>query len=193
MSWQKQILDALEDLDRAEGPHGLYGMRQAHAKNGRLPKFAHLLSTGKTGILKPNDFQSIQSRFRSDDLWFYTGNEHVVLTVRDFATTKVRQFGSEFRVDDHEQKSVADSGLDLETSVPKLSKNRAKGSAYGILLIAHYRQLKEIETLLGRSTDPDFLARYQVCHFTRNWIDRYDRKFQTALHLWSSLPQRAEP
>jgi hypothetical protein len=193
MSWQKQILDALESLDRAEGPHGLYGIRQAHAVNGRLPKFAHLLSAGKTSIFKSNDFQFTQSRFRSDDLWFYTGNEHVVLTVRDFATTKVRQFGSEFRVDDHERKSAADFGLDFETSVPKLSKNRSKDSTYGILLIAHYRQLKEIEAVLGRSTDPEFLARYQVCHFTRNWIDRYDRKFQTALHLWSCVPERAEP
>jgi hypothetical protein len=195
MQWQKHILDALESLDRSEGPHGLYGIRQAHAVNGRIPKLAHLLSSGETSIFKANELRSIQSRFRTDHLSFFSRyeNEHVVLTARDFATTKVRKFGSEYRVDDHQRKSATNTALDLETSIPKLSKKRCRDCIYGILLIAHYQQSKEIEPLLGRSTEPDFLARYQVCHFVRKWIDRYHRNFQTALHLWSSLSDRPDP
>ncbi len=50
--WQIVILDALEALDQKEGPHGLYGIRQAHSSSGRLPKLAHLLgSPGKLIIM----------------------------------------------------------------------------------------------------------------------------------------------
>ena len=41
----------------------------------------------------------------------------------------------------------------------------------------------ELQSLLGRSANPQFLNRYGVAHFSRNWEDRYDRGFQTAIHL----------
>jgi len=193
--WQIVILDALEALDQKEEQHGLYGIRRAHSSSGRLPKLAHLLSSpGKTDILRCNGFRAIQSRFASGDLWFSTKTgECVVIQVLDYATTKVRHYGSTYRVDEHHTKKVKEPDWELESLVPKLSTKQRIDSTRGILLVVHFRQEKEVKTLLGRSADQDFLGRYQVSHYGRGWQDRYGRDFSTAIHLWTSLKKAAEP
>ena len=193
--WQILILDALEALDRREEPHGLYGIRQAHSSKGRLPKLAHLFSSpGKTDILRCNGLRGIQTRFGASDIWFTTGSgECVVLQVLDYATTKVRHYGSAYRLDEHHSKEASEPDWELERLVPKLSTRKHNDSTRGILLLTHFRHEKELESLLGRSTDPDFLGRYQIAHFRREWQDRYGRDFRTATHLWTSLVAPVEP
>ena len=186
--WQILILDALEALDQQEEPHGLYGIRQAHSSKGRLPKLAHLLSSpGKADILRCNGLRGTQSRFGSSDLRFSTGSgECVVLEVLDYATTKVRHYGSAYRLDEYHTKPTTEPDWELESLVPKLSTKKRSNSTRGILLLTHFRHEKALNCLLGRSTDPDFLGRYQVAHFKREWQDRYGRDFRTAMHLWTS-------
>jgi hypothetical protein len=185
-SWEIVILDALEALDRKEGPHGLYGIRQANSSGGQLPKLAHLLSsTGKTGILRSSGFRSIQTRYSGSDLWFSTGTgECIILHVLDHATTKVRQYGSAYRLDAHHPKAAKEPGWQLESLVPKLSTRGDTVYTRGLLLVAHFRTEKDLGSMLGRSTKPDFLGRYQIRHFARDWQDRYGRDFRTAIHLW---------
>jgi hypothetical protein len=186
--WQIAILDALEALDRKEEPHGLYGVRQAYSTGGRLPKLAHLLSSpGRTDILRCNGFRSTQSRFASHDIWFSTEDgDNIVLQLLDYATTKVRHYGSSYRVDERHTKKPKEPDWELESLVPKLSTKQRTCSIRGILLIVHYRQEKELVGRLGRSADADFLGRYQVSHVSRCWQDRYRRDFSTAIHLWSA-------
>jgi hypothetical protein len=184
--WPIQILDALEALDREEVPHGLYGLRQAYASKRRIPTLAHLFSsTGKASILARNGFEGIQTRSTSADIYFSTGGgESVGLHVLEYATTKVRHYGSTYRLDKHYAKKSKDPNWELESLVPKLSKNRI--STRGILLLAHFQNNEQLEKVLGRSTEPDFLSRYHVTHTVREWQDRFGRDFRTAVHLWSS-------
>ena len=193
--WQVVILDALAALDEKEGPHGLYGIRKAHSTGKRLPKIAHLLSSpGSTDILRCNGFCAVQSRLDSGHLRFTTRTgERVVLQVLDHATTKVRHYGSSYRVDEGHTKKPKEPDWELERLIPKLSTKQRLDSTCGILLVAHFRQEKEIKTLLGRSADQKFLRRYQISHFGREWRDRYGRDFCTAIPLWTSMQATAEP
>src|SRR6266446_6140063 len=99
--WPTSMLDALEALDGQEKPHGLYGIRQAHSQKGRLPTLAHLLSSfGKASKFRPAGVRGIRNRFGSDAIGFCTeAGECVALQVLDYATTKVRHYGSVYRLD----------------------------------------------------------------------------------------------
>ena len=185
------LLDCLESLDRQESPHGIYGIRQAYSTNGRLPTLAHLFSSaGSTNILRPCGLKGNQSRYDSDDLRFglETG-ECISLQVLDYATTKVRLFGSTYRLDDHQAKKSEQPKWDLESKVPKLSGSSQGALTMGILLLIHYASGSEIMSVLGRSTSLEFLSRYQIAHFNHVWEDRYKRGFQTAIHLWTAQMQ----
>jgi len=190
-SWQIRFVDGLEALDREEAPHGLYGVRQARSDGSRLPGLAHCLSaSGRTGFLRRNGFRGSQSPFGLGRLNFTTeAGKQVVLEVLDYATTKVRHYGSAYRLDEHHGKPPKQPLWDLEILVPKLSTRRHADRIRGILLIVHYRHEREISDVLGRTTGAGFLDRYELLHVARGWEDRYGRDFQTVVHLWT---QRVE-
>jgi hypothetical protein len=190
--WPITLLDHLELVDTQEAPHGLYGMCRAYAPEGRLPTAAHVLSApGKVGLLKKCGFSGSTTGQRSDVLEFTAEGESVSLQILDYATTKVRHYGSVFRIDKRHVKQQRDPAWDLETLVPKLERDRYW--TYGILLIAHYSSIREIEGVLGKTTDPAFLDRYKLALHHREWEDRYARGFCTALHLWVPRDDDAEP
>ncbi len=184
--WQKVVLDGLEALDGQESPHGLYGLREAYSVEGRRPSLAHLLgASGKTSVLRHAGFQDLHSRFGSEKLRFRTEDgDGVALQVLDYATTKVRQYGSAYRLDTHHGKLPTPPDWDLESLVPKLPDGTP--GTRGILLVAHFASGKELPDLLGRSTSPEFLSRHGVAHFSRGWEDRHGRGFLTAVLLWNS-------
>jgi hypothetical protein len=184
--WQKVVLDGLEALDGLESPHGLYGLCEAHSVEGRRPSLAHLLvASGKTSVLRQAGFQDLHSRFGSEKLRFRTEDgDGVALQVLDYATTKVRHYGSAYRLDTHHGKVPAPPDWDLESMVPKLPDGTP--GTRGILLVAHFASGKELPDLVGRSTSPDFLSRHGIAHFSRGWEDRHGRGFQTAVLLWNS-------
>lgn len=182
-TWPARLLDQLENVDRKEAQHGLYGIRHAYAPEGILPSAAHVLSApDKAGLLKKCGFGGGTTRPGNDLLTFTAGREAVSLQVLDYATTKVRHYGSAFRIDKRHGKPSREPSWDLESLVPKLRRDR--WGTYALLLIAHYTLAREIESVLGKSVDPAFLDRYALAHEGREWEDRYGRGFRTALHLW---------
>src|ERR1051326_5821863 len=171
-SWPTQILDQLERIDAREAPHGLYGFRNAYASEGRLPTAAHVLGSprmadllGKCSFAKRSFYQS------SETLIFAAGVERVSLQILDFATTKVRHFGSVFRLDKRHTKRSNEPRWDLETLVARLSRPRWSNETASLVLIAHYVSPKEIEVVLGKTIQPAFLERYELAHHTREWDD----------------------
>lgn len=132
-------------------------------------------------------------RYGANVLRFNTGaGECVVLEVLDYATTKVRRYGSAYRVDDHHTKQAKGAAAEVESLVPKLFTKKRSNSTGGILVIAHFRDPKELQNILGRNTDTHFLSHYQISHFSREWEDRFKRDFRTALHLWT-CPAKTSP
>jgi hypothetical protein len=184
-SWPTHLLDQLELLDTKEAPHGLYGIRRAYVPEGRLPSAAHVLGApGKADLLRKCGFSGRSSDQWSDTLSFSTGAERVSLQILDYATTKIRHFGSAFRLDKRHTKQSTEPRWDLETLVPRLSKQSCSRETCALLLIGHYVTPREIEGVLGKTIQPAFLDRYSLEHHTRAWDDWYGRGFRTALHLW---------
>jgi hypothetical protein len=184
--WPIRLLDQLEILDTDEAPHGLYGIRRAYAPEGPLPTMAQVLgSPRKVGLPAKCGFAGRAHGW--ENLSIATGSAHISLRILDYATTKVRHFGSAFRVDRNPGKASKEPAWDLMTLLPKL-----RGS-HALLLVAHTATVKEIETVLGKTTDPAFLERYALDHHAREWDDRYGRGFRTALHLWVPRTDPREP
>ena len=182
-SWPIRLLDQLELLDTEEAPHGLYGIRRAYAPEGPLPTAAHVLGSPRlAGLLRKCHLQGPSPRPNSDTLTFTAGGEEVWLQVSAYATTKVRHFGSAFRLDKHPGRQPQEPRWDLESLVPKLRRDRYQTRS--LLLIAHTVNPREVEAVLGKTTDPAFLDRYVLTHLTREWDDRYGRGLHTGLHLW---------
>jgi hypothetical protein len=191
-SWPIRLLDQLELVDAQEAPHGLYGIRRAYAPEGPLPSAAHVLGSPRmAGLLQKCRFSGRSPKPGSDVLSFTAGSESVSLQILDYATTKVRHFGSAFRLDKHPGRQPREPRWDLESRVPKL--RRGWYGTSGILLIAHTVSARETEGLLGKTADPAFLDRYVLTHHIREWDDRYARGFRTALHLWVPRMDDAEP
>jgi hypothetical protein len=192
--WPTRLLDQLELVDIQEAPHGLYGMRRAYVPEGRLPSAAHVLGApGMVDLVSQCGFSGRSSDPRKDVLSFTVGVERISLQILDYATTKVRHYGSAFRVDKRHIKQPREPVWDLETLVPKLSKLSRGYNTCGILVIAHYVSTREIESVPGKTADPTFLDRYVLAHHTREWDDRYARGFHTALHLWVPQMHDGEP
>lgn len=191
-TWPIRFLDQLELVDTQEAPHGLYGIRQAYAPEGRLPSTAHVLGAPRmVGLLQKCGFSGGYTKPGSDELSFTVDGEEVSLQILDYATTKVRHFGSAFRLDKHPGRQPREPRWELETLVPKLRRDRY--ATHAILLIAHYVSTREIEGVLGKTANPMFLDRYQLAHHLREWDDRYARGFRTALHLWVPRADDAGP
>jgi hypothetical protein len=185
-TWPQRLLDQMELLDTDEAPHGLYGIRRAYAPEGPLPTMAQVLgSPRKVGLQARCGFGGRAHGW--ENLSIVTDSAHISLRVLDYATTKVRHFGSAFRVDRNPGKASKEPAWDLESLAPKLHGRDA------LLLIAHTATAKEIEAVLGKTTDPAFLERYTLEHHTREWDDRYGRGFRTALHLWVARSDRDAP
>src|SRR6266487_5887449 len=133
-TWPMRLLDQLELVDTQEGPHGLYGIRRAYAPEGPLPSAAHVLaSSSKVGLLAKCGLSGRSPGHGSDAISFTSGVERVSLQVLDYATTKVRHFGSAFRLDKRHVKQPREPAWDLDTLVPKLCSDRY--ATHGILLI----------------------------------------------------------
>jgi hypothetical protein len=182
-TWPMQLLEELEILDVKEVPHGLYGIRRAYVPEGQLPTMAHVLaSPRKVGFLRKCGFSGGSTDQRSDTLYFTSGIDEVSLQVLDYATTKVRHYGSAFRLDKRHVKQSREPAWDLLTLVARLGIDRYGTQA--LLLIAHFVSTREIEGVLGKPTDPAFLDRYRLAHYLLEWDDRYGRGFRTAPHLW---------
>jgi hypothetical protein len=200
-SWPARFLDYLEIVDTQEAPHGLYGMLRAYAPEGRLPTLAEVLAApGKIDLLKKCGFSnpSAHRRYRSpfsdrrkEVLGFSVGAERVSLDILNYATTKVRHYGSAFRLDKRHLKQPKEPGWDLESLVPKLGRSRGETDA--ILLIAHYASMRELEGVLGKTVEHPFLDRYGLAHYARDRDDPYERGFRTSLQLWVPRIDGADP
>jgi hypothetical protein len=190
--WPVRLLDQLEIIDGSEAPHGLYGIRRAYAPEGSLPTMAQVLgSPGKVGLREKCGFGGRVAGRDRETLSFGADGDYVSLRILDYATTKVRHFGSAFRVDRNPGKASKEPAWDLASLVPKLRSDRF--ATHALLLVAHTAAVKEIEAVLGKCTDPVFVDRYTLEHHQREWDDRYGRGFRTALHLWAPRSDRDAP
>lgn len=187
--WPHLIVTALRDLDKKEAPHGLYGIREAYKTGEGLPTLAEVLgSRKKTGFFHKLGFSAI-SKQRHGRVSFTLGSKtYINLQIIDYASTKVRQFGSKYLMDHSSSKKESGLKLDLESILPKLRKDKPSA----LLLVAHFRSASESPILLGKATDVSFMNKCSIAEASAFWSDVHGRNFSTELHLWYSNVPRAE-
>ncbi|MDB6076436.1 MAG: hypothetical protein JWO82_183, partial [Akkermansiaceae bacterium] len=119
----------------------------------------------------------------------------VSLTMADYATTKVRQYGDTHVLDRAHGKREEEDPAVVEALVSKLAKLRKLvpvtdddlpvAGYWAVMMIAHVPIERRLLKLLGRFGDGAYLERYGLELAVRQWEDRYQRGFFTALWLWT--------
>lgn len=160
-----------------------------------MPTLAEILKSPKrTDFIRKLGFKRHYSGIDGDILAFAVDETlETEVRVLDYASTKVRDFGSSYRLDLQNRKQSSEPEWNLERIVPKLAKRgrhgyRSETSSHSILLIAHAPTRSDIHALVGRARDESFLKSYSISLVTREWEDRYGRDFHSALYLWTGCP-----
>lgn len=183
------MAEELRRVDRDEAPHGLYGLRHARQKGERLPKLPAILTGPGVRLVQRIGGSLHAGRPGSDCFSFGLGGARtVVIRLRSHADTKVRRFGSAYRLD-KKTDILHEPVPDMASEVPKLAQYvRADHGrfvySYGILFIGHFGAERDGLSLLGRSVSPEFVARYDLTHVASSWRDAHGRDFCTMIHLW---------
>jgi hypothetical protein len=157
-----------------------------------MPTLAEILKSPKrTHFIRKLGFKRHYSG-TDEDILAFAVDETLEAEVRvlDYASTKVRDFGSSYRLDRQNRKQSSEPEWSLERIVPKLAKRDRHGyhsetSSHSIVLIAHAPTRSDIHALVGRTRDNGFLMSYSVSLVTREWEDRYGRDFHSAMYLWT--------
>lgn len=188
-SWPTTLLQRLEALDVSEAPHGLYGIRWAYSSGDHFPQLAHVLASNKRAGFFPKHYGTSGSQNQNyDSVVFCDPSNAVVvsLTMEDLATTKVRKFGSSYRVDLKHRKE-SECQVDVRRLVRRSVRHSMSDGIHSVgalLLIAHTTDENELTSLLGDYGESDFLKRYGMQRHTLEWKDRFGRGFLTTLNLW---------
>lgn len=185
-NWTDHFLDKLLELDAAEAPHGLYGIRQAYFGGGRLPTLAEVLSSPKRAdFLGRCGFQRGPSWGCDRSVLRFSPAEGFDVRLRaiDFASTKIRQYGNTYRLDKAHGKPAAEKSAGIELALTDLQRDARPSQGEAILFVAHFVRDQELETLLSRAADPSYRQRYGVSYAERRWADKA-RGFQSIAALW---------
>jgi hypothetical protein len=179
------LLELVRAFDVREAPHGLYGVLPEYVNGGRMPSLAHVLALPRAKVLREIG-GNCHSRLRDTRVRIHVEGAWVSLTVLDHATTKVRRFGSAYRLDAHDGKPPLAPPWRLDSLVPKLGKGIGSWGyrRQALLVVMHAETEREIHTFAGRVAEPAFLDRYGVAMTRDLWSDRYDRGFFTGVYLW---------
>ncbi len=187
--WANATIEELRALDREEAPHGLYGLREAYQTKTWLPKLSAVLNEPRVQFARRLGGASPPTRFHGDALSLELPGQSVELKLRDYADTKVRKFGSAYRLDNASR--VHHESPSLPRELPKLAKRAREARkpssiarSFGYLLIGYFRRERDGVELCHQATSPAFLERYGLAYIAESWPDIHGRDFQVMMSLW---------
>lgn len=194
MDWQTRLLDALIALDQEESPHGLYGLREAHSTDPRqLRSWEYILwSPAATDFVRRHGFGPPPGHRLGRSLLSIEGTGAVSIKILNLASTKVRCFGSAYRLDKATPQREFDPDWDISRELTHLWKSKSR---YGfsprktrsVLLISHAAKIQNVHEFLGDVRSVSFLQRYHLELHERDWSDHYDRGFESGIFLWTEI------
>lgn len=193
MDWQDRFLTALQAFDLEEEPHGLYGIREAYASEGKpLPTLEKILwSRHPAGFVERFGFGDHLSRRIQTGRLIVAEGRPVTMKFLNLASTKVRRFGATYLLDKSSPKREFEPGWDITKELTHFSKSndplRLHRNEQCILLIAHASRLEAVHEFLGQVRTVPFLNRYQLVFHEREWPDQHHRGFSTGVYLWSTV------
>lgn len=195
MDWQDHFLTSLVAFDLEEGPHGLYGIRESYASEGKpLPTLEKILwSRHPAGFVERFGFGDHLSRRIQTGRLIVAEDRPVTMKFLNLASTKVRRFGATYLLDKATPKREFEPDWDITKELTHFSKSKTKSrfrcqsQEQCVLLIAHAPRLDAVHQFLGQVRAAAFLIRYELVFHEREWPDQHDRGFSTGLYLWSTV------
>lgn len=193
------VLDVIEAFDAATAPFGLYAARDILLEprpKEVLVKFLTLTQRRPELLdLKPfiNKVSNIthwtkqnetEFRFAVPNLGF------VDLTLVRTSKIKVRKFGSAYRLDKHEKFEERWAALRMDK---RISTVRQEGSGVSMLLFLGFdRAARPFERELAELKPHQNRESHGVAFVSREWEDRFERKFFVRAALWARLSKESE-
>jgi hypothetical protein len=188
----ENLLTVLEQFDESILPLGLYscddlvttkkkGFKQAYQEwyRGIAP---YLQDRGYVAdyVRSINDY-AYSSKLRLSNLG------SVDFTVVKISKIKVRKYGSDYKVDIHEDRAQRWKDTNMRGHLRQLWKPAVDNPAIRIVILIGFdksphpfrRELLELEDSLQ-------LANRGVTHLSREWADKADRQFHICLAAWAS-------
>lgn len=189
--WQQEFLAEFRKIDEEQAPHGLYGLRQFLGGGEAVLPLMQTYAGKNAATHVPKRLGWQVYPYPEGFSLLIPGETRIDLKLRDYASTKVRQYGSRYVLDRVHGKKEEENGELLESLLPKMARaGRASiddpvKCFCGLLMIAHAPSPKRLEALLGKATDESFLSRHELKFFQSYWDDRYSRGISSAVWLWT--------
>ena len=187
--WSFALVEELKAIDAEEGPHGLYGLRESRRTGDRLPKLIPILEAPPIRLIRR--IGAAQHTGSPSATYISFGVDHqrtVLVDLEDYADTKVRKFGSTYRLDkqsDVPARNTPDFGTLLPRLAKRVSENHGNMTfSFGLLFIGHFAKQKDLHSFLDPFTGDEYLLRYGLGQAGDSWSDAHGRDFFTAIRIW---------
>lgn len=200
-----KVLDVIEAFDAATAPFGLYAARDILLEPRPKEVLGDFLTLTQRRpelrSLQPfiNELSNVTNWAKGNQKGFRFAAPNLGLVDLDLVRTskiKVRMYGSAYRLDKHENFSRRWEQLHLGDSIIQLWKplgDYGSPSDVRMLLFLGFdraarpfeRELAELKPHQNRET-------HGVAFVSRQWEDRFDRKFFVRAALWARLMEHNE-
>jgi len=192
------LFDALEKYDTDILPLGLYASDDLAESAPKKPHFQEW-----QGAIVPYlqsqkcQFSSVDGRGKYhhyDALVKAPESGNIALRVVKFSNIKVRQYGSGYHVDKHENRPERWQKTDLSGHISRLWKQNIGGFFAGswaqtptriLLFIGFDKAQRPLERELTALHEELHWEKKDVLYLTRSWPDKADRGFGVRLALWA--------
>jgi hypothetical protein len=175
------VLNALDALDVADGPHGLYSCHDLEPSRPPTSLYREW-NVGLRPALEQLGATELSARSPFAEPSFHlAGLGLCELLIRRVATIKVRRFGSAYRVDDRVDRSEHWAAADVGALLNGLRYPRAERHRCSmVVLMGFAREEHPLERELRQiARDTKGLESAE-----RSWPDRYGRAFSVGVTVW---------
>jgi hypothetical protein len=174
------VLNALDALDVADGPHGLYSCHDLEPSRPPTSLYREW-NVGLRPALEQLGATELSARSPFAEPSFHlAGLGLCELRIRRVATIKVRRFGSAYRVDDRVDRSQHWQAADVGALLNGLRYPPTGRRLSMVVLIGFAREARPLERELREvARDQQGLESVQRC-----WPDRYGRAFSVGVTVW---------
>lgn len=179
------VMNALDALDVADGPHGLYSCHDLEPTRPPTSLYREW-NVGLRPALERFGATELSARSPFAEPSFHVAGLGLCeLHIRRVATIKVRRFGSAYRVDDRADRSEHWDAADIGTLLNRLRHPRQwQRRLTMVVLIGFAREARPLERELQQiARDMQGLESAE-----RSWPDRYGRAFSVGVTVWWRPP-----
>lgn len=190
----EEIFDALREFDQDVRPFGLYAARDV------------LLQPNPSEVVRPfldqmkarehcQDIKEFYLKFADVQRWSKLNTSYFSFFVPDFGSVslrmartskiKVRQYGSRYHLDKHENPKERWRELQLDEAIPKLCRQQADNDWQMLLFVGFDKAQRPFERELSELKAHQTCVSHGIEFFEQTWDDAIGRGFKIKAGLWA--------